>query len=200
MNTDDTTTRSRSPRGRRVLAAAAAAGSVLAGTAATMALAPPAQAATTYIRFEQIIDRWAMNTGHDNGTFSEGASVQLWSWTHRDPHDWNSQWSWAWMGGEYYQYKNRWSGKCLDVSSLSFGARLVQSTCNASDRGQHWDDVKAGSHSGKQTYTLRNRGLTEKLGVTMAAESQGVDFGDPVNAGVLNGLTPQRWFFSYVTG
>lgn len=151
-------------RARRALVAGAVLGSAVAGVAANVAAAPEAAAATTYIRFENIIDRWAMNTGFDQGTTAEGAPVQTWSWSHRDPHDWNSQWSWKHMGSGYYQYKNRWSGKCLDVASLSFSASMIQSTCSTSDKGQQWLDVGAGKHKGRQTYTRHNRGVTEKTG------------------------------------
>jgi hypothetical protein len=185
-------------RTRRVLAAAAVIGSAVAGVASTVATAPDAEAATTYVRFENIIDRWAMNTGFTEGTLAEGATVQLWWWAPHDP--WNSRWSWKHMGNGYYQYKNRWSKKCLDVSSLSFSAQMIQSTCNDADKGQHWLDVPAGTHNGKQTYQLRNRGVTEKLGVPMTATADHTGSGAKVKVQVLaDQASTQRWFFDYVT-
>jgi hypothetical protein len=152
----------------------------------------------TYVRFENIIDRWAMNTGFTEGTLAEGATVQLWWWAPHDP--WNSRWSWKHMGNGYYQYKNRWSKKCLDVSSLSFSAQMIQSTCNDADKGQHWLDVPAGTHNGKQTYQLRNRGVTEKLGVPMTATADHTGSGAKVKVQVLaDQASTQRWFFDYVT-
>lgn len=192
-------------RTRRLLVAAAVVlGSAIAGfggagpTAAAAPDAESAAAATTYVRFENIIERWAMNTGFTNGTTAEGATVQTWWWAPHDP--WNARWSWKHMGNGYYQYKNRWSGKCLDVSSLSFSAQMIQSTCNDADRGQHWLDVPAGTHKGKQTYQLRNRGMTEKIGIPMTATADHTGLGAKVKVQVLaDGASTQRWFFDYVT-
>lgn len=174
-------------------------GSAIVGLGA----ANPAQAndGQQYIRFEQVVHRWAMNVGQDRGTTSSDATVQLWSWTHRDPHDWNSQWSWQHLGGEYYQYRNRWSGLCLDVSSPSLNARLVQNPCDASDLGQHWDDVLAGHYNRRQAYTLRNRALTERVGLPMSAAAVHVNQGASVQLKAPNlAITEHRWYFSYVQG
>lgn len=134
-----------------------------------------------------------MSTGFDQGTYAADAQVQTWSWAHRQPNDWNSQWSYEYMGGEYWQYKNRWSGLCLDVDSFFF-AQLEQNPCNASDLGQHWDDIPAGNYAGRDSYYLQNRAAG------LVAETRNKDIGSPVNVKHKNNTVNQRWYFSYIAG
>jgi hypothetical protein len=187
----------------RLLASVAVLTPLLVGAGASAQAGVPtedkaAQAATQYVRIEQVNNRWAMNTGFDNGTYAHDAQVQAWSWAHRQPHDWNSQWSWEYMGGEYYQYKNRWSGLCLDVDTFNF-AQLEQNPCNASDYGQHWDDIPAGYYAGRDAYVLQNRAASSALGTAMVAETRNADIGSPVNIKPKNNNTSyQRWYFSYI--
>jgi hypothetical protein len=211
MNTQPTPFKQLLSRKRAMAAVALSAAAVVGplGLAAHADAAPKAPSAAAkptatavastvvYQRFEQIINRWAVNTGFDNGDKTSGANAQTWSWTHRDPHDWNSQWDYEYQGNGYWTYRNRWSDKCLGVESLTYSARVEQQTCNGSD-GQKWDEIYVGSHNGRSTFVVKNKAVSEKLFTDMVMEADHTGFGAPVRVNVRNDFSTQRWFFSYV--
>jgi hypothetical protein len=192
----------------RRLATAAAAATVVFNTtfsglpahAAELAAAPvPAPAEpTNYTRFEQIVERWAINTGFTQGDKTDGADAQTWSWLH--PYDSNSQWRKEFLGG-FYKYRNRWSNKCLGVESWVIFARVEQQTCDNSQAGQWWTEIFAGTLNGRSTYKIKNLGASAQLGGEWVLTVPHTGIGAPVTLGPIwlaDGETKQRWYQSFV--
>lgn len=170
--------------------------SLLATAAATsvgLATAPQAAAASNlHFRFELSVDRWAINTGKDNGTTVNGANAQIWSWAHRAPHDWNSQWEMTYKHGkfDYFELKNRWSNQCLDVEGTGFGAEVEQQPCDDTN-SQRWKITHDGS--GQNRYFLVNKWATLSKGHDMVATSFGTTMGSAVKLWSNYGGADQIW-------
>jgi len=155
----------------------------------------------TYVRFEQIVQDWALNIGFKQGDKSDGADAQLWTWT--NPSDWNSQWRKTLRGDGYLTYRNRWSGKCLGVENFTFAARVEQQTCDGSKMGQLWTESYVGEVNGRSAYTVRNKGASFELGWDMLLTADSTYVGAPVRVwpagvGTPDTQTRQRWYESFV--
>jgi Ricin-type beta-trefoil lectin domain-like len=150
-----------------------------------------------YTRFEQIIQRWAVNTGFTQGDKTDGADAQTWSWV--DPNDSNNQWQAKHVANGYYIYRNRWSDKCLGVETLAASGRVEQQTCKGISLDQLWAPVRQGTLNGRDTYTLENKGLSNKLGVHMVITADHTQFASPLRMQqMMAGNTTQLWYESFV--
>lgn len=183
------------PSRRRIAHAAGIALLALAAAGGTSVFtAPDAEAATLYNRFELSVDRWAINTGFDQGSTVNGANAQIWSWAHRDPHDWNSQWRATPKPGGYYEYRNRWSNQCLDVEGTYYGAALEQQPCDNTE-SQRW---KSKYTTGSQYVGLVNKWASRVRGREMVATSYGTSMGSAVKLWDWYAGVDQQWYGNIV--
>jgi hypothetical protein len=99
----------------------------------------------------------------------------------------------------YYIFRNRWSDKCLGVETMAASGRVEQQTCKGISPDQLWAPVRQGTNNGRATYTLENRGLSDKLGVDMVITADHTEFASPLRMQqAIVGNNKQLWYESFI--
>ncbi|MFI6390922.1 RICIN domain-containing protein [Nonomuraea sp. NPDC050547] len=111
-----------------------------------------AHAKTAQLAYEivpNVNQNWALNIGGSNGDGRAGVKAGVW-W--RSPGSLPNSWTLTFKFGtaagvSYYQWKNRFSGMCLELELNSSVRFAIQQPCGSSTR-QQWAFIQQGNGSG----------------------------------------------------